>query len=252
MTFFGKEVNGGADDAIRLDASDIVYQCIAHNNAHPDEPPLFPKYGGFTPDDWDGQPVLMDSGHFRIPRVDSWEGVIGYSRRPATSHPEPVGEKPVLTTEMQRLIVAARHVAYDDAFYASDSEGLLRELDQAVEAFATDVPWDGSGRVSREMVQAYRAKIHGNESVPAYSAVEMAQHYDREAGGVLVPWMTESEAVEWLSSVSCNAWEALEALKRLGIIRPEPTPLEIARAEYPDADPAMIERIVQIAKGEAK
>lgn len=46
-------------------------------------------------------------------------------------------ELPSVPADVARLVVAARHVAYD---VATTDE--LRELDQASEAFASRVPWD--------------------------------------------------------------------------------------------------------------
>lgn len=180
VTFFGKEVSSH-DDAIRLDASDIVYQCIAHNNAHPDEPPLWPWYGGDeAPADWDGGVVLARYGG-TMNRVYRWNhtangaDIIGYRKRPATSLPEP----------------------------AQEWEGELTAEEQAM----IDAAWEKH---------------------------KAAGPCDRPPTG-------------WKCSRGYGHSGPCAAVRR-----PDPTPLEIARAEYPDADPAMIERIVQIAKGEVK
>lgn len=45
--------------------------------------------------------------------------------------------KAPLTPEMRRLVIAARVVAFE-----SQEPDALRELDQASEAFAEDLPWD--------------------------------------------------------------------------------------------------------------
>lgn len=85
------------------------------------------------------------------------------------------------------------------------------------------------------------ATSDGNEFVPAYSAVETAKHYAELAGGVFVPFMTESEGRA--------STAPLTFLRSLGIIRPDPTPLDIAKAEYPEIPAEKIERIMQIAGG---
>lgn len=283
VTFFGEEVNGGADDAIRLDASDIVYRCVAHNSAHPDEPPMWPWYGGELPSDLDERGhMLFGDGTtglaIDMARLSRSHCIVGYQRRPTPGHPEPVEEwEGELTAEEQAMIDAAweKHKAAGPCDrppagwkcsrgygHSGPCAAVRRpatshpEPAQRIPTAASPAvpsPFEvGRASVAAAVDREIRSKHGIDPGVPAYSAVETAQHYPREAGGVLVPWMMESEADEWLSSVGCNAWEALEALKRLGIIRPDPTPLDIARAEFPDADPAMIERIVQIAKGEAK
>lgn len=178
VTFFGEEVNGGADDAIRLDASDIVYRCIAWNEAHPKEPPMWPWYGGDEAPADLGDYVMFRSGDIRRAVAWSWEhkfgvaDIIGYQRRPATSHPEPEEEwEGELTAEEQAMIDAA---------------------------------WEKH---------------------------KAAGPCDRPPAG-------------WKCSRGYGHSGPCAAVRR-----PDPTPIEIARAEYPDADPAMIERIVQIAKG---
>lgn len=88
---------------------------------------------------------------------------------------------------------------------------------------------------------------------PPYSATpkELAEQAAARAGGVFVRWMTEAELRRaW--GMHAFYYKFRELAIQLGIARPDPTPLEIARAEYPDADPAMIERIVQIAQGEVR
>lgn len=52
--------------------------------------------------------------------------------------PTPVVEGDALPADVRRLVIAAREVAYEDR---PDKE-VLRELDQAAEAFAERVPWD--------------------------------------------------------------------------------------------------------------
>lgn len=44
-----------------------------------------------------------------------------------------------LSERVRRLVIAARHVAYTSA---PDDRDASKELDQAVEAFASDIPWE--------------------------------------------------------------------------------------------------------------
>lgn len=192
--FFGKDVSN-ADNAIRLEASDIVYQCIAWNEAHPNSPLMRPWYiRGKCPKNWTYGTVLLSDGTTAEISADSQYWGAGYYGVHVIGYP----------------------VKLSTSEYS--------------EPIQTDT----------------------SESPATYPALEKIKLTAREAGWVFVPQMTESEADEWLSSIGANSAEALTALEALNIIHPDPTPLDIAKAEFPDADPAMIERIMQIAKGEGK
>lgn len=290
VTFVGEEVTGA--DAIRLDASDIVYQCIAWNEAHPDEPPMWPWYGGDEgPSDYDGSGVLFADGNdsggegdgadFDWTPLPGAARIIGYrKRRPAACHPEPAEEwEGELTAEEQAMVDAAweKHKAAGPCDRPPAGWKCSRGYGHSGPCAAVRRPATSIGEkhgwkcnncqtvFTSEQDERREGDDNGgpaeegtattllDDAKPGFNE-RQARRYAELAGGVFMPWMTASEADDWVARyVPANYPEiGFGVLDTLGIVRPDPTPLEIARAEYPDADPAMIERIVQIAKGEAK
>lgn len=232
VAFFGEEVNGDADDAIRLDASDIVYRCFAHNEAHPGEAPMWPWYGGELPSDLDERGhMLFGDGTtgfaIDMARLSRTHCIIGYQRLPATS----IGEKHGWKCNNCQTVFTSEQ---DERREGDDNGGptcpgckahgqytypyRLHHGDPAEEGTATTLLDD--------------AKPGFNE--------RQARRYAELAGGVFMPWMTASEADDWVARyVPANYQEiGFGVLDTLGIVRPDPTPLEIASAEYPDAAPS--------------
>lgn len=303
VTFVGEEVTGA--DAIRLDASDIVYQCIAWNEAHPGAAPMWPWYGGDEAPSDLGNYVMFKSGAILRAAAWSWEhkfgaaDIIGYQRRPATSHPEPEEEwEGELTAEEQAMVDAAweKHKAAGPCDRPPSGWKCTRGYGHSGPCAAVRRPaasigkkhgWkcnncqtvftseqderregDDNGGPTCPGCKAhgqytYPYRLHHGDPAEEGTATTLlddaksgfnerqARRYAELAGGVFMPWMTASEADDWVARyVPANYPEiGFGVLDTLGIVRPDPTPLEIARAEYPDADPAMIERIVQIAGG---
>jgi len=223
--------------AIRLDASDIVYRCITWNEAHPDRPPMWPWYlRGQCPPDWAYGRVLLSDGTTAgvVSTSGYWtEGydgvyVIGYQRRPTTSLPEPAEEgKP----EPFGYWVEQK---YADPV-------LLRKPAYIPE------PSD-----LRTVTPLYAKPIEGNEFVPAYSAVETAKHYAELAGMVAVTPVTRGEAARWWLQQERGYRDLTRFLDHLGVIRPDPSPLDLAKAAHPTISPEIVESIAAIVKGEAK
>jgi hypothetical protein len=212
-----------------LDASDIVYRCLAWNEAHPDWPTLFPNYGtDKIPDDWNEGAVLLRNGdtvsgeYARNPL--SWlaecgdYGVIGYSRRSPTSHTETVEE---LSEQ------------YLDA--------LQRKADgEKPEGFKL-TPIDGSD---------FHASGYA-ESIEE-SPEDFARAACKRAGMVAVKAMTESEltnlCADWIGNDDAPAMSfAAYLASRLGILR---TPIDLACEAYSHIPRKDVEGIAAIVKGE--
>lgn len=149
--------------------------------------------------------------------------------------------KVAVTKELRRLIIAARNVAYDGCA----GPELLRELDKAVEEFAAVVSWqDEPHGDDLTHTSGYAETIEESPEDVARAACE-------RAGMVAVAKMTASEADAWVARyVPANYPEiGFGVLETLGLIVPDPTPLDIAKEEHPHIKPEDVERIFKMGEG---
>ncbi|MET3710363.1 hypothetical protein ABIC65_001043 [Sphingomonas trueperi] len=249
ITFCGEDI-GSEETAIRLDASDIVYQCIAWNEAHPDEPVMWPWYGGDeAPADWDGAATLRGDGQLRAFHPDEvymWEReepldsaeTIGYQRRPTTSLP---GSMEAKASRLEEAARALAQVAYHGTLAAWSDETRaywLGRVNVALYSPHEDAPTTSLPEPAEEIhTSGYAETIEESPEDLAKGIEGMARHWAAEAGGVF----STAEEVATLC----------KALARMCL--PDPTPLDIAKAEHPDIPAEIVERIAAIVtKGEMK
>lgn len=213
--------------AIRLDASDIVYQCLAWNEAHPDEAPWFPWYGGdAAPTDWDENGVLIhDDGVYEMR--------CGYRFNWASKPENGYGVK------------LARIIGYRKRRPTTRLPGRAEEDGQPVGEW-------------RDISGSPTPALKGYRRTPKYypaigeTILFSGPNCDDENG---FTWIEVN--VVWADDIFIvtkkdGCWPTVTK-HDLALCKPIPrTPLDIAKAEYPEIPAEKIERIAAIVKGEAK